>query len=154
MRQTFIMGLALRSVEPLQMLGVRLPEEDWIGELSPNHGATKTLLVPAGKPIVKPAGPLQENISATPSDRRGLRLPCFWCHSDAPDWTLAVLCRLNLHSNARHCLLQEPSSITKRERCAWNIIFVSCGCADPVLSLILMLTCLWQLRVCVPLLDR
>ncbi len=42
MRQTFIMGLALRSVVPLEMLGVRLPEEDWIGELSPNHGASKT----------------------------------------------------------------------------------------------------------------
>ncbi len=42
MRQTFIMGLALRSVVPLEMLDVRLPEEDWIGELSPNHGASKT----------------------------------------------------------------------------------------------------------------
>ena len=40
MRQTFIMGLALRSVVPLEMLDVRLPEEDWIGELSPNHGAS------------------------------------------------------------------------------------------------------------------
>ena len=44
MRQTFIMGLALRSVGPLQMLGVRLPEDDWIGELSPNHGAIRRLL--------------------------------------------------------------------------------------------------------------
>ena len=45
MRQTFIMGLGMRSVEPLDFLGVRLPDGDWMGEMAPSHGVAEISLL-------------------------------------------------------------------------------------------------------------
>ena len=39
------MGLGMRSVEPLEFLGVRLPDGDWMGEMAPSHGV-KAFSVP------------------------------------------------------------------------------------------------------------